>query len=311
MGSNGGGFFGSNSGHPFENPTGISNIYEMFLMLIIPLSFPIAYAKLMGKGRGLSILLAMLIGFGTVIIIATTQVSGPSMLETRFGNFGSVLFNTVSISTNTGAANSALTGMSPNAVISFFLGMFVQAIPGAVGTGMITMIVYVLLTLFIVGLMVGKTPEFMSMKIGPKDIKLAVFFFLLHPAIILIPTVIAMGTGNAQAIIGDKITPMGYTQTLYEYTSAAANNGSDYFGTSANTPFWNYSTAIVMFLGRYLPLGLILAIAGSFTAKDRKEVVEPIKTKGPVFIAVLITITFLLTALTFFPFLIIGPFSLQ
>ena len=311
LGSNGGGFFGSNSGHPFENPTGISNIYEMFLMLIIPLSFPIAYAKLMGKGRGISILLAMLIGFGTMIIIATTQVSGPSSLETRFGNFGSVLFNTVSLSTNTGATNSALTGMSPNAVISFFLAMFVQAIPGAVGTGMITMIVYVLLTLFIVGLMVGKTPEFMSMKIGPKDIKLAVFIFLLHPAIILIPTVIAMGTGNAQAIVGDKITPMGYTQTLYEYTSAAANNGSDYFGTSANTPFWNYSTAIVMFLGRYIPLGLILAIAGSFTAKDRKEVIEPIKTQGPVFISVLITITFLLTALTFFPFLILGPFSLQ
>ena len=280
-------------------------------MLIIPLSLPMAYAKLMGKGRGISILLAMLIGFGTMIIIATTQVSGPSSLETRFGNFGSVLFNTVSLSTNTGATNSALTGMSPNAVISFFLAMFVQAIPGAVGTGMITMIVYVLLTLFIVGLMVGKTPEFMSMKIGPKDIKLAVFIFLLHPAIILIPTVIAMGTGNAQAIVGDKITPMGYTQTLYEYTSAAANNGSDYFGTSANTPFWNYSTAIVMFLGRYIPLWLILAIAGSFTAKDRKEVIEPIKTQGPVFISVLITITFLLTALTFFPFLILGPFSLQ
>jgi len=311
LGSNGGGFFGSNSGHPFENPTGISNIYEMFLMLIIPLSFPIAYAKLMGKGRGLSILIAMLIGFGTLIVIATTQVSGPSFLETRFGNFGSVLFNTVSLASNTGAANSALTGMSPNAIISFFLAMFVQAIPGAVGTGMITMIVYVLLTLFIVGLMVGKSPEFMSMKISPKDIKLAVFFFLLHPAIILIPTLIAMGTGNAQAIVGDKMTPMGYTQTLYEYTSAAANNGSDYFGTSANTPFWNYSTAIVMFLGRYLPFGLILAIAGSFTAKDRKEVIEPIKTKGPVFIAVLVTITFLLTALTFFPFLILGPFSLQ
>jgi len=311
LGSNGGGFFGSNSGHPFENPTGLSNIYEMFLMLIIPLSFPIAYAKLMGKGRGLSILIAMLIGFGTLIVIATTQVSGPSFLETRFGNFGSVLFNTVSLATNTGAVNSDLTGMSPNAIISFFLAMFVQAIPGAVGTGMITMIVYVLLTLFIVGLMVGKSPEFMSMKISPKDIKLAVFFFLLHPAIILIPTVIAMGTGNAQAIVGDKMTPMGYTQTLYEYTSAAANNGSDYFGASANTPFWNYSTAIVMFLGRYLPFGLILAIAGSFTAKDRKEVIEPIKTKGSVFIVVLVTITFLLTALTFFPFLILGPFSLQ
>ena len=310
LGSNGGGFFGSNSAHPFENPTGLSNMYEMFLMLIIPLSFPIAYARLMGKGRGIAILVAMLIGFGTLIVIATSVESGPLLLETRFGSFGSILFDTVSLSTNTGAANSALAGMSPEATISFFLAMFVQAIPGAVGTGMMTMIIFVLLTLFIVGLMVGKTPEFMSMKIRPKDIKLAVYIFLLHPAIILIPTVIALGTGNAQAIVGDQVTPMGYTQTLYEYTSSAANNGSDYFGASADTPFWNYSTGIVMFLGRYLPLALMLAIAGSFTIKDRKEVIEPIKTQGPLFITVLVTLTFLLTALTFFPFLILGPFSI-
>ncbi len=310
LGSNGGGFFGSNSSHPFENPTGLSNIYEMFLMLIIPLSFPIAYAKLMGKGRGLSILVTMIIGFLTMLIIAMSAESGPKLLETRFGSFGSILFDTVSLSTNTGATNSALAGMSSNAITSFFLGMFVQAIPGAVGTGMMTMIIFVLLTLFIVGLMVGKTPEFMSMKIGPKDIKLAVFIFLLHPAIILIPTVISMGTGNAQVVVGDTITPLGFTQTFYEYTSAGANNGSDYFGTSADTQYWNYSTAIVMFLGRYVPIALMLAIAGSFTVKDRKEVIEPIKTQGPMFISVLVTITFLLTALTFFPFLILGPFSI-
>jgi potassium-transporting ATPase potassium-binding subunit len=173
-----------------------------------------------------------------------------------------------------------------------------------------TMIIYVILTLFVVGLMVGKTPEFMSMKISPRDIKLAVFIFLIHPAIILIPTVIALSTGDAQAIIGGKVTPMGFTQTLYEYTSAAANNGSDYFGTSANTPFWNLSTAIVIFLGRYVPIGLMLAIAGSFTVKDRREVIEPIKTQGPLFITILVVVTFLLTALTFFPFLVIGPFSI-
>lgn len=310
LGSNGGGFFGSNSGHPFENPTGVSNMYEMFLMLIIPLSFPIAYARLMGRGRGISILVAMLVGFGILIIIATAVQSGPTLLETRFGSFGSILFDTVSLGTNTGAANSALAGMSPNAVTSFFLAMFVQAIPGAVGTGMMTMIIFVLLTLFIVGLMVGKTPEFMSMKIGPKDIKPAVFIFLLHPALILIPTVISLGTGNAQAIVGTHVTPMGFTQTLYEYTSSAANNGSDYFGASADTPFWNYSTGIVMFLGRYIPLALMLAIAGSFTLKDRKEVIEPIKTQGPLFITVLVILTFLLTALTFFPFMILGPFSM-
>lgn len=309
-GSNGGGFFGSNSGHPFENPNGLSNVYEIFLMLIIPLSFPIAYAKLVGKGRGISILAAMLIGFGIMLAIGLSVQSGPTLLETRFGSFGSVFFDVSSISTNTGAVNASPAGLSPNAVTALFLGMFVQAIPGAVGVGMMTMIVYVILTLFIVGLMVGKTPEFMSMKINPVDIKLAVFIFLIHPALILIPTVIAFTTGNAQQITGDQVTPFSFTQALYEFTSAAANNGSDYYGVSADTPFWNISTGLIVLLGRYIPIGLMLAIAGSFTVKDRKEVMEPIKTQGILFTSILAVTTFLLTALTFFPFLIIGPLSM-
>ena len=310
LGMNGGGFFGSNSGHPFENPTGISNMYEMFLILVIPLAFPIALAKLIGKGRGISILITVLIGFGVLLSLSLSTESGPLLLETRFGSFGSALFDTTSIATNTGAANSALAGMSNNAVTSFFLGMFIQAIPGALGIGIMTMIIYVLLTLFLVGLMVGKTPEFMSMKISPRDIKLAVLIFLSHPILILIPTVIAFATGNVQVLVGEQVTAMGFTQALYEYTSAAANNGSDYFGTSADTPFWNWSTAIVMFLGRFVPLGLMLYIAGSFTIKDRKEVIEPIKTHGPLFISILIVMVFLLAGLTFFPFLIMGPISI-
>ncbi len=309
MGNNGGGFFGANSAHPFENPSGLSNMYEMFLMLIIPLSIPIAYAKLVGLGRGLSILVTMLIGFGIILSLSLSAESGPQLLETRFDSFGSVLFNLVSSTTGTGALNSALAGMSSNAVTSFFLGMFVSAIPGPVGVGFITMIIYIILTLFMVGLMVGKTPEFMSMKISPRDIKLAVLIFLIHPIIILIPTVIAFATGNAQQLVGEQVTAMGFTQTLYEYTTSASNTGSDYFGTSADTPFWNWSTVIVMFLGRFVPLGLMLYIAGSFTIKDRKEVIEPIKTHGPLFISILVVMTFLLTALEFFPFLVMGPIS--
>jgi len=310
LGENGGGYFGANSAHPFENPTGLSNMYEMFLMLVIPLSFPIAYAKLLGKGRGISILAAILIGFGSLLAFGFLTHIGSSLIETRFGSFGSILFNMISISSNTGAINASLAGMSPQAIISFLVAMFVQAIPGGAGIGMVYMLVYVILTLFIVGLMVGKTPEFMSMKISPKDVKMGVFIFLSHPALILIPAVIAFSTGSAQVIIGDKVTPLGYTETLYEYTSAAANNGSDYFGASANTPFWNWSTGIIVFIGRYLPIGLMLMIAGSFTIKERKEVVEPIKTQGVIFISVLVVVTFLLTALTFFPFLVIGPFSM-
>ena len=313
LGSNGGGYYGANSGHPFENPNGLTNMYEIFLMLVIPLSFPIAYAKLVGKARGVSLLITILIAFGILLGISFSQVSGPTSLETRFGSFGSEFFNTVSISTNTGSANSVLSGMSSHSVISFLLGMFVQSIPGADGTGFIYMIIYVIITLFLVGLMVGKTPEFMNMKIGPRDVMLAAFIFLIHPALILIPTVIAFTTGNAQSVLaipaGKMATASGFTQALYEYTSAAANNGSDYLGTSGNTPFWNWSTAIVMFLGRYAPIVMSLAIAGSFTVKDRKEAIEPIKTHGPLFISVLLVMTFLLTALTFFPFIVIGPFS--
>jgi K+-transporting ATPase ATPase A chain len=310
LGQNGGGYFGANSAHPFENPTGLSNTYEMFLMLVIPLSFPIAYAKLLGKGRGISILAVMFIGFGGLLVFALYTHPASSLIETRFGSFSSTLFNMISISSNTGAVNVSLAGMTPNAIVSLLVAMFIQAIPGGAGMGMVYMLVYVILTLFVVGLMVGKTPEFMSMKISPKDVKKGVFLFLLHPALILIPTAIAFSTGYAQTIIGDTITPLGYTQTLYEFTSAAANNGSDYFGASANTPFWNWSTGLIVFLGRYLPIGLMLAIAGSFTVKERKEAIEPIKTKGVVFVSVVTVVTFLLTALAFFPFLVIGPFSM-
>lgn len=310
LGENGGGFFGANSAHPFENPTGLSNTYEMFLMIVIPLSFPIAYAKLLGIGRGVSILAVVLIGFGGLLAYGLYSHPASTFIETRFGSFSSTLFNWISISSNTGAINVSLAGLTPNTITSLLISMFIQAIPGGAGIGMIYMLIYVILTLFVVGLMVGKTPEFMSMKISPRDVKIAMFIFLIHPALILIPTAIAFTTGNAQTIIGDKVTPLGYTQTLYEFTSAAANNGSDYFGASADTPFWNWSTGIIVFLGRYVPIGLMLAIAGSFTTKERKEAIEPIKTKGLTFVSVVVVVTFLLTALAFFPFLAIGPFSM-
>jgi K+-transporting ATPase ATPase A chain len=300
FGQNGGGFFGANSAHPFENPTGLSNVYEMILMLVIPLSFPIAYAKLIGVGRGISILAIILIGFGSLLAFALYNHPETTLVETRFGTFSSTLFT----------VNLSLAGNTPNAVISLLAAMFIQAVPGGAGMGMVYMLVYIILTIFVVGLMVGKTPEFMNMKISPNDVKKGVFIFLLHPALILIPTAIAFTTGNAQAIIGDQVTPFGYTQTLYEFTTAAANNGSDYFAASADTPFWNWSTGIVVFLGRYLPIGLMIAIAGSFTSKERKEVIEPIKTKGVTFISVVVIVTFVLTALAFFPFLVIGPFSM-
>src|SRR6476661_6518102 len=133
LGENGGGYFGANSAHPFENPTGLSNMYEMFLMLVIPLSFPIAYAKLLGKGRGISILAIILIGFGGLLAFGIYTHPASSLLETRFGSFSSTLFNMISIASNTGAINASLSGMSPHAIISLLVAMFVQAIPGGAG----------------------------------------------------------------------------------------------------------------------------------------------------------------------------------
>ncbi|MGC8566764.1 MAG: potassium-transporting ATPase subunit KdpA [Caldisphaera sp.] len=304
LGNNGGGYYGSNSANLFENPSNLSNYFEMLLMLVFPLSMPLAFGRLLGKKRGFSILASMIIGMAIIIVLSV--ISPPKgIISVRFGNYSSLLFNSVSLSTNTGALSSSLYSMSSMAITGFLLAMFIQSIPGSIGTGFMYMIVYVILTLFILGLMVGKMPEIMGMKINPKDIKLSIGVFLTHPILILIPTAIALSF----SFLHLKINAYTYTQILYEFTSSAANNGSDYLSIIANTQFYNYSTAIVMFLGRYLPIGLMLALSNSFSTKDRKAEIEPIPTEGLLFILILLFMIFLLTVLTFFPFIIIGPFS--
>jgi len=309
LGQNGGGYYGANSASPFENPNGASNLVELVLMLVIPLGFIFAYGEVAGKGRGRALMAAAMVPFVLLLAYALTTPSGPIGLDTRFGGFGSTLFQVTSISTNTGATNALLSGESVRAVASLLTFMFVQAIPGASGIGLMTLLVYVVLTLFMVGLMVGKTPEFLGMKITVWEVKLAILTFIIHPLMILIPAAIAYETGQVTAILGPHAGAYGFTQVLYEFTSASANNGSDYLGTLANTPFWNVSTAIVMIIGRYGPIVLMLAIAGSFAMKDRRDTPEPIRTDGLAFVITLIGVTFVLTALAFLPFLIIGPFS--
>jgi potassium-transporting ATPase potassium-binding subunit len=309
LGQNGGGYYGANSASPFENPNGVSNLIEIVLTLLIPIAFVFAYGEVVGKGRGRALMVAALAPFFVLLAYALTLSSGPTGLDTRFGDFGSVLFQYASISSDTGATNALLSGMNPRAVASLFTFMFVQAIPGASGVGFMTLIVYAWLTLFMVGLMVGKTPEFLGMKITAYEVKLAVLTFIVHPLMILVPAAIAYQTGNVSAILGPHAGAYGFTQVLYEYTSASANNGSDYLGTLANTPFWNVSTGIVMIVGRYVPIVLMMAIAGSFASKDRRNTPEPIRTDSLPFAVTLIAVTFVLTALAFLPFLVIGVFS--
>ncbi len=172
-----------------------------------------------------------------------------------------------------------------------------------------TLVIYAFLTLFMVGLMVGKTPEFLGMKISGWDVKLAVLTFVIHPLMILVPAAIAYSSGNVAGILGPHSGAGGFTQVFYEYTSASANNGSDYLGTVANTPFWNVSTGIVMLVGRFAPIVFMMGIAGSFATKDRRDTPEPIRTDGWPFTLTLIGVTFVLTALAFLPFLILGIFG--
>jgi potassium-transporting ATPase potassium-binding subunit len=309
LGQNGGGYYGANLASPFANPNGISNVSYLVLMLLIPLAFIFAYGELVGKGRGRALMVAVLAPFLVLLAYSLSTASGPLGLETRFGGFGSVLFQFFSISSDTGSTNAVLSGLSPRTVGSLFTFMFVQAIPGGSGVGFMTLVIYAFLTLFMVGLMVGKTPEFLGMKISGWDVKLAVLTFVIHPLMILVPTAIAYVTGDVSAILGAHSGAAGFTQVFYEYTSASANNGSDYLGTTANTAFWNVSTAVVMLVGRFAPIVFMLGIAGSFATKDRRDTPEPIKTDGWPFTLTLIGVTFVLTALAFLPFLILGIFG--
>lgn len=309
LGQNGGGYYGANSASPFENPNGLSNLIEIILMWLIPIAFIFAYGEVVGRGRGRALLVAAVAPVLALLAYSVSTPSGPIGLETRFGGFGSTLFQTISISSDTGATNALIAGESARTVASLYTYMFVQAIPGASGVGLMTLLVYAFLTLFMVGLMVGKTPEFLGMKISGREVKLSVLTFIIHPLGILVPTVIAYGAGQVSAILGSHAGAFGFTQVFYEFTSASANNGSDYLGTLANTPFWNISTGIVMLVGRYLPIIFMMAIAGSFALKDRRDTPEPIRTDGWPFTVTLIGVTFVLTALAFLPFLIIGVFS--
>jgi K+-transporting ATPase ATPase A chain len=307
LGSNGGGFFGSNSAHPFENPSGLTSFVESVLMLLIPTSLLFTYGEVVGKKRGLSL---FAIAYLTAFIIMISILNGlpplTNLIEPRLGYSATLVFNTASILSNTGATASSLLGMKPSAVISLLLSMFIQAIPGADGVGLLYLLTYLFIVVFIGSLMVGKTPRFISIPISARIVKLSTVVFLLHPALILIPTSIALLLGEYTSF-SSVLNPQVYTMILYEFTSAAANNGSSYLGPLGNTFFWNVSTAIVMLLGRYLPIILFLVIAEDIYKAKRSMVEEPVETQGTLFVVFSIVMILILTALTFFPFLVIGP----
>lgn len=308
LGTNGGGFYGSNSAYPLENPSGLTNFIESVLMLLIPTSMLFAFGRVLGKRRGLSL---FAVAYVTAFIIVGVSVASgvPSLnnlIEPRLGYPGTLVFNTVALLSNAGATASSLLAMKPSAIAAFLTTMFIQAVPGADGVGLLYLLVYVFIIIFIGSLMVGKTPRFVNIPISPRVVKLSTVVFLIHPAIILVPTSIALVLRQYTAF-SNSLDPLTYTMVLYEYTSAAANNGSGYLGSLGNTVFWNLSTAIVMLLGRYLPILLFLLIADDISKAKRSVAEEPVETQGLLFVIFSVVMIVILTALTFFPFLVIGP----
>jgi len=307
IGTNGGGYYGANSAYPFQNPNPATDIFEIFLMLLIPTALCFVYGQMLGKKKEARPILwgaYALFAIDLLIAFVPNYNLGQGM-EVRFGGFFSTFWTVVTTAVTTGSVNSSLLGNHPLVILSAFMGMFIQSTPGGEGVGLMYMVMYVIITVFIVGLMSGRTPEYLGMKINSRDVKLVMIAFLVHPILILVPTVVAYASGAASAI-GISTASTGFTQIFYEFTTAASNNGSDFLGAAGNTPFFNISTGIVMFFGRFVPIAVLLALAGSMISRKRTSEIG-LRTDSITFTIVLVGSILLLVVLTFFPFLSLGP----
>ncbi|MBW8872483.1 MAG: potassium-transporting ATPase subunit KdpA, partial [Leifsonia sp.] len=319
LGTNGGGFFNVNSAHPFENPTAWTNLVEVLLMLLIPFSLPRTFGTMVGDRRqGYAILGTMALLF-TVSLVAMTllEASAGTMegKETAFGLFGSTLFDTTSTTTSTGAVNSMLDSYSPlggmMALINMMLG---ELVPGGVGSGLYGILVIAVIAVFVAGLMVGRTPEYLGKKLGTREIKLASLYILTTPAIVLLGTGLSFAIPAIRADI-EKTSILnpglhGFTEVLYAFTSAGNNNGSAFAGLTAATPWLNTALGAAMFLGRFVPIVFVLALAGSLAAQGHVPATAgTLPTHRPQFVGLLAGTIILVSALTYFPVLALGPLA--
>ncbi|WP_091608170.1 potassium-transporting ATPase subunit KdpA [Arthrobacter koreensis] len=324
LGTNGGGFFNANSAHPFENPNAFTSLVSVLLMLIIPFSLPRTFGTMIGDRRqGYAILAAMagifVLSLATMTAFEFAAADGPAGSmegkETRFGIAGSTLFGSTSTLTSTGAVNSmhdsfgALGGMM--AMLNMMLG---EIAPGGVGSGLYGMLVLAVVAAFVSGLLVGRTPEYVGKKIGPREIKLACLYVLTMPALVLAGTSLSFALPGIRTEIEE--TSMlndgqhGFSEVLYAFTSAANNNGSAFAGLTANTPWLNTALGLAMLLGRFLPIIFVLALAGTLAAQGKVPVTAgTLPTHRPQSVLVLSGVTVLVTALTFFPVLALGPLA--
>src|SRR5438445_13698852 len=276
-------------------------------MLLIPTSLCFVFGQLLGKKReARPIIIGAYTLFARDLLFDFIPNSGLGQgIEVRFGGFCSTFWTVVTTAVTTGSVNASLAGMHPLVILSAFLGMLIQSTSGGKGVGLMFMVMYIVITVFIVGLMSGRTPEYLGMKINARDVKIVMIAFLVHPVIILVPTVLAYATGATSAI---KVSTgsVGFTRIFYEFTSAASNNGSDFLGAAGNTPFFNISTALVMLVGRFAPIGLLLALAGSMINRKRSTEIG-LRTDSIPFTIAFAGSILLLVVLAFFAFLALGP----
>lgn len=324
LGTNGGGFFGPNCTHPLENPTFWTNVVATIAIIIIPMACVWMFGRIIGRMRHAAVV------FGVMLLLMSTRIAGAVWFESaptqafvglpieqtsgnlegkelRFGSAAGPLWAVVTTSTSNGSVNAMHDSLNPLTGLMPMIGMWLNEDFGGVGVGMINMFVYIILAVFLAGMMVGRTPEYLNRRVEAREVKLAVLALLAHSFFILGGTAIFAATPWGTATLNNA-GPHGFSEMLYEFSSASANNGSGFEGLGDNTPPWNIATGIVMLLARFIPIILPLAIAGSLAAKrPTAQSAGTLGVEDGTFAVMLTAVIVIIGALTFFPAAALGP----
>jgi len=324
LGTNGGGFYNANSAHPFENPNAFTNWLEIYLLLVIATSLPRTFGTMVGdKRQGYAIVSVMaLIWVASVVLVTVNELHSVSSTaghaaggmmegkEQRFGIWASALFATSTTLTSTGAVNSFHDSYTPGGGgMTIFNMMLGEIAPGGTGSGLYGILILAVITVFVAGLMVGRTPEYLGKKLGSREMKFASLYILTTPAIVLI------GAGTAMSLRGERANmlnsgPHGFSEVLYAFTSAANNNGSAFAGLTVSSDWWNTALGLAMLFGRFLPMIFVLALAGSLARQQPVPVTTgTLPTHRPQFVGLLSGVILIVVGLTYFPALALGPLA--
>ena len=333
LGTNGGGYFGPNSTHPYENPTPLSNFIQTWCITIIPMSMVVMLGYMVGRRKLAVVIFAtMLAIYLPMVVVGVAQEAGgnPAISamgvdqstgsmegkEVRFGAGMSALWAVTTTVTSNGSVNVMHDSLTPLGGLMPLIGMWLNNIFGGVGVGFINMLIFVIVAVFVAGMMIGRTPEFLGKKVEAKEMKLASLALLWHPLAILVPAAIASYVWATTADPGTTLAwlknpgPHGFSEMLYEFTSSAANNGSGFEGLGDNTPFWNISTGLVMMFSRYIPIIAPLALAGMLAAKPASpETAGSLRADSATFGFTLWAVIVVLGLLMFMPVAVLGPIA--